>query len=323
MAFTGTYSTPATGDAAMRALLDAAIAAGWTVPSSSDGSTYNSSGNQITADSGAGSFANAGAWARLRQPGGGREMLFQRGSTSVLWRVLYSVAGFVGGSPGATRVPTATDQQFLIGAGTDASPTYATTLSTNGTYRWLLSFDAASPYDFWAAGLATAGLNCVSMIFLLSMEAGSYGALDLDPYIALVSASTPMSSTLLTRAYNAPTDPGIAKGWYRYTAPSGGTWYNAVFPGLYTDTGGNGSWAGALNHIGYGYTSANSEEVPGDIACQLRTNGTAGAHKGRVKSAKWVMGSAAYGSHLTDGNANCWVRVGETWLRWDAIVPAL
>lgn len=110
-------------------LLDTLLDAGWTVPRSSDGTTYNASGNQISSGgSGAGGLNNNYAWFVVRDPGGRREYCFQRSTSAGSWRVAFSeLARFTGNSPDATVAPSATDSQNLIGGGTDASPTYATT----------------------------------------------------------------------------------------------------------------------------------------------------------------------------------------------------
>ena len=54
-------------------------AAGWTDVSDSDGTTYSSTGGQVTGvNTGTNGFNNPYAWVRLRAPTGTREMLFQR-----------------------------------------------------------------------------------------------------------------------------------------------------------------------------------------------------------------------------------------------------
>ena len=320
MTWQASYSTPATGDAAMRALLDAALAAGWTVPSSSDGLTYNSTGNQITTDSGAGSFANTGAWARLRQPGGGREILVQRGTTSVLWRVLYSVAGFTDGTlAGITQVPTGTDQQFLIGGGSDVSPTYATLLGADGGFRWLLAFDDATPYACWAAGLTIGTLACTSAIVLLSMEAGSFDVADADPYAAIATSTSPLVVAQLWQAHNAYF--ANFHSWYRYGLV-GAAWAGCSFGAPAFGQGFIGG-EGPLPNLGLA-SSVSNQEVPLDIMSGFRH--TVAGYKGLVSNAKYVSGTSATvpnGTHLTDANSAYWVRAGDLWLQWTATVPSL
>jgi hypothetical protein len=113
-------------------------ASGGTVPRSSTGLVYNASGDEIvTGATGVGGF-NTGAWFVVVMADG-RSYLVQTGqvgsagvSGGNAWRVLYSrSAGFTGGTPGTTRCPTATDQQILIGGGTDSSPTYAAFSNTS------------------------------------------------------------------------------------------------------------------------------------------------------------------------------------------------
>src|SRR5688500_12752572 len=86
---------------------------GWTIPASSDGLTYNSSGDQIThAGSGAGGHQNTRAWWRARDPNGRREITVQYVgiSGSLTWRTKFSeLSRFVLGSPAATVTPSAAD----------------------------------------------------------------------------------------------------------------------------------------------------------------------------------------------------------------------
>lgn len=161
MAFTFSKTTPATGSVAMYEFKEHLKSQGWTVPESSDGTTYNNAGDQITTGaSGAGGMANTNAWFRIQSPAGAasNEFVVQRGSTNVGWRIKHSrAAGFTGGSPSATQVPSATDEGLLWGAGTDASPTFSNLFTTDNTYRWNVGADAASPYGFWAGAFPTGG----------------------------------------------------------------------------------------------------------------------------------------------------------------------
>ena len=64
-----TNQTPATAAVAIYNLKTTFKAAGWTVPRSSDGTTYNNSGDQISAGtSGAGGMDNARAWFVIQEP---------------------------------------------------------------------------------------------------------------------------------------------------------------------------------------------------------------------------------------------------------------
>jgi len=152
-----TNQTPATCAVAIYNLKTLLKLVGWTVPRSSDGSTYNSSGDQISSGgSGAGGMDNARAWFIVQAPSGGKQFCFQRQNTvgansSYPWRMKYSRnVGFSGGSPSATVTPSAADEQILLGAGTDASPTFATLFATttDGGFRHQLLADNANGYSF-------------------------------------------------------------------------------------------------------------------------------------------------------------------------------
>ena len=159
MAFIFSKSTPLTGAEAIFNLKQLLKTAGWTVQSSSDGTTYNASDDQITVSgSGAGGMANNNAWFRIRSPDGvgSQEFIFQRGTGNQSWRIKRSrTAGFTGGSPGATQTPSATDQTILLGSGTDASPVFIHFFTPDGgSYRWNVCADNAAPFGFWAGSFA-------------------------------------------------------------------------------------------------------------------------------------------------------------------------
>jgi hypothetical protein len=159
MAYTfNTNQTPATCAEAVYNLKTLLKLVGWTVKKSSDGTTYNSTGDQISSGaSGANGMNNARAWFVIQEPGTvPRQFCLQRQNTvgvntSYQWRVKYSrYAGFTGGSPAATVTPSATDEQILLGAGTDASPTFAALFatSTDGGLRHNLVANYADGYEF-------------------------------------------------------------------------------------------------------------------------------------------------------------------------------
>ena len=179
MAFIFSKSTPLTGAEAIFNLKQLLKTAGWTVQSSSDGTTYNASDDQITVSgSGAGGMANNNAWFRIRSPDGvgSQEFIFQRGTGNQSWRIKRSrTAGFTGGSPGATQTPSATDENLIFGSGSDASPGFLTFFSPDtGLYRWNVCADNAAPFGFWAGSMANG-------------SAQTYTALVLDPLIFTVA----------------------------------------------------------------------------------------------------------------------------------------
>jgi hypothetical protein len=145
-----TNNTPATGAVAMFLLKSALKAAGWTIPKSSDGTTYNSSGDQISSGaSGANGMGNALAWFVAKDPAGLRSYCFQNSSSAPgdnhQWRVTYSKSvGFISGSPSATQVPSATDGKVVQGSGTDSSPGFATFMGSDGVLSYRYSCAASS-----------------------------------------------------------------------------------------------------------------------------------------------------------------------------------
>lgn len=141
--------------------------AGWTVTKSSDGTTYNASGDQITTyTSGAGGMDNSRAWFVIRQPTGAtpavrRELCVQRNSAnSSDWRIKYSYSvGFGTGSPAATVTPDATDEAFIYGSGTSASPNFTQLNANNTTTRFHAFADNAAPhgFGFWVHDIGLPG----------------------------------------------------------------------------------------------------------------------------------------------------------------------
>lgn len=176
--------TPSTGAVNMFNLKTALKAQGWTVPRSSDGTTYNSTGDQITTGaSGAGGMANNSAWFVIQAPAGGRQLCIQRATANTTWWVRYSFsAGFTGGSPAATVAPTATDQQNLAGT----SVTGIAIFPTDNTYRTQTIVDSASPYG-WLQFTYAVGGGIITSIFM--MDPITSISSDADPYVFICNAS--------------------------------------------------------------------------------------------------------------------------------------
>lgn len=150
--------------------------AGWVVTDSGCGFTilpgpvespYSyGSGTDIITSAGSGDFGlnNERAWFVIQSPDGYVEYMFQRGdnsygSTGQAWRVSWSASttsgGYTGGSPDYKTTPTASDENYIRGGGTPASPTYYTFFPgyTNpGNIRWSIVADNAAPYTWWCGG---------------------------------------------------------------------------------------------------------------------------------------------------------------------------
>jgi hypothetical protein len=166
----------ATGAIAVFNLKETLKTGGWLVKSSSDGTTYNSTGDQIVSGAaGATGLANSNAWFRIQAPGTPhREFTFQRGSNTS-WRIKYSTAAnFTGGSPGATQTPSATDEQLLLGTGTDAAPSTATWFSADAGYLTHIGVGTGGSdgYGFYIVNLLNGGSNTAGCLVLDPINAG-------------------------------------------------------------------------------------------------------------------------------------------------------
>lgn len=208
--------------------------AGWTVTQSSDGTTYNSSGDQIThSGSGAGGMNNTNAHWTVREPGGRREICFQN-TTGTLCRVKYSaLSRFTGGSPSATRVPAAADEQVIAGSGSDASPVGGSFFNSANLRYHIVCLDSpiggAYAFYMWVTNTPGSTSNAGGL-WLEPMAPGSYDALDVDPCI--IGAANG-GGTLETSFLSA-----VGKTWLAYGTGS------AVF---LTITGGvNATFTGGL-----------------------------------------------------------------------------
>lgn len=193
-----TMNTPAL---AWYRILVVMVAAGWVVKASSDATTYNATGNQLSSGgTGAGGLGNAGAWFRAQDPAGRREVVLQNSGANS--RVLFSeISKFTGGTPGATRVPTATDQQFVCGGGTDASPTYTAIFPNGTTYRLHCTALSTAIGGVYAVHAFTTSIGSAAQgagTFLLEpMAPGSYDVADPSPMILFCGTAALTTSTAL------------------------------------------------------------------------------------------------------------------------------
>lgn len=321
MARNTTQITPSTGDAAMRAIKDfwtstGITGGGWTVIASGDGDAlYNAAGDVITADSGAGSFANytvgtKNAWCRIRMNGSTRELLLIRGATSTAWWIEYSLLGFSGGSPSATVPPTATDQQNLHGTALTGTQLFP----TDGTYQLSLCADDAAPYYTGASVRLTGGTPSAQSIFaVVPLVTGTYPTAptaDADPYVCFAFYLNPVTYGYFTPTYNT-----AVKAWAR-PGLGGATWATGL---LNLDA--NNS-AGSLHGI-------SSQELAPEVAVQMVGGpswlgpswlGPKGILDG-VLQALTSTTVSPNGTHLVRGS-NYYLRWGPLWLPWNATLPS-
>lgn len=253
---------PATGAEAMYNLKELLKSAGWSVKSSSDGTTYNSTGDQITSGStGANGMANNSAWFRIQCPTMGgvtRELCFQRGTTNLLWKAKYSYsAGFTGGSPGATRVPSATDEKTYLGGGTDAAPTFNTLFSTDATYRTVAGAGGLTDgYTFYQIGYAS---NATNSIIIMDAMQSDINPLDADGYVFYANSNSGSGVSSAMDGMQRPGSTDGPKAWLR-KGYSDELFTNMFFMGYYYKT--SGALAAADTSIGINFWDGRDAGLP-------------------------------------------------------------
>lgn len=218
-------------------LIATMILAGWTKVADSDGTTYSSGGTQVTGPAtGANGLNNSRAWVRMQDPDGRREWIFQRGTVGdYSWRCKFSESSrFTGGSPAATVVPSAADEAILSGAGSDASPTFATIFNSSaGSYRaHAICQDAAvgDVYEWFLLGTPNAGGDPTGGFACAALAVGSYPSADVSPCVHIgYQSSTPYGG-----------GANYARKWYRYGL-SGAAFVDVGQVVLYQNAGGGAS----------------------------------------------------------------------------------
>lgn len=289
-------------------------AAGWTVPRSSDGTTYNAAGDQITTpNTGAGGMNNNSAWFVIREPGGVREWCFQRGTANGQLRLKYSALDrFTGGSPAATVTPTATDQQVLTGGGTDGSPTYTSFFGTAGTYRShciAQSTAEGGAYGFWCLTSPNAGGTPTTGMYQEPMLVGSYPNTDPDPVIVNAGNSSAVWSINSTP---------VPKGWYAMNTGSE-AWVD--YP--HAAPVNAGAATGTLYGVGQTGTSPYSGNDEAMAPTYARPTGS--SQPGRKGTAKYLLMKGVNRDYPDTGNltTDAYVYGNQLLIPWpENIVPA-
>lgn len=313
-------TTPATGAIAVFTLKTLMKAAGWTVPASSDGTTYNATGDQITSGaSGAGGLNNTNAWFRIRSPDGVQEFCIQRTTAASAYRVKWSPsAKFVsapigGGSTDATHTPSASDESSnpLLGSGSDASPTGAAWFSTDNSYRFLCMADNAAPYGVWSGAYQTSG-GAPSHKFMLDPVSVA-DATDANKYVASACGTTTPWSV------GGPTlDTNQSATCRTFAcAPTAGTPASAVPCAaciLVTEA------TAVPNNVGTSPLSGKDERIPVMYARRAGLGGTP-FFKGTSTLWRWTGSSRATSDVQTVNTAKDRIIIGDCSLEWDGSDP--
>ncbi len=337
-----TGNTPLTGPIAIYLLISTLVTAGWVVKSDSDGTTYASAGGQVTGGgSGSHGLGNNLAWIRLQAPavsGNTRELTIQRSTNGVsatgdlAWRIKYSAnAKFTGGSPSATVTPSATDEVFMVGGGTDASPTFlASWFAANNTYRWHIVCGGANElYSFVAFALTTGTSTALNAIFLDVMKAGSYPSIDVDPavmYCSSVAGSSVAISEVMTAGFliTTVTNPAKARAWLGPTSSIG-----QAVTGSSNVTVSMSTLGSSTTKFGAGQNLAVNPFTGGDDLISAfwgrstaQSTPPAGMKGFSTLFCMGSMGRTNMDTHNSNGTKNR-VYYGTCWLPWDGSTPTL
>lgn len=313
-------SSPASGTAAVFTLLTRLCAAGWIVKRWSDATTLSSDNVNLTANpygsasSGAGNLGNTSAWFRVAAPDASREWLFQRGSADQTWTISRSKAGFTGGSPDATTLPTATDTATLFSA-TQAFPTT--------TWRMFVSCDDAASYGWRCFGVPSGGGNVLHFLIDEPLQNGSIDTSDTDPYLSwryyngtgLAASTGAIRNVMAANIYKRFTGAGSNQTptllIYTNQANSFGTADQVAPPG---------STAGQV-----GLTPNTLSEVPLPIpVCRPGTSSSTTGWIGFCGTLRWgSVGGRDNGLTLSVGGSVYYIYCAGMWVPWDSSEPAL
>jgi hypothetical protein len=209
-----------TNGQAIFAIFQAFAAAGWLILGSGDGllGYSGTDGSALTCAfpfAVAGNIWNTDAWFRVQSPpvnGQRREFVLQISSSysSIQMRMKYSpnptgATGFVGGSPSATQVPSATDEVIVYGGGTDAAPTFNTWAQwTDYQFQQHILFDQGPlGYSFIIYQVTVFGQNMSnSLVWVLDvLQQGTTQAGDPDPCVIFVQPGNFGSNLMTSNSY--------------------------------------------------------------------------------------------------------------------------
>jgi uncharacterized protein (UPF0333 family) len=310
--------TSGNGCPAFYSLKTTLVSNGWTVQSSSDGTTYNSSGDAITsANSGANGLNNNNAWFRVRvttaQDGYNREFVIQRGTSASNWNIKYSLVGFTGGSPNATTTPTATDEQFVI--------TTSTAIFTGTESVYICVGNSTDKNQFYLIGVDPgASPRAVKTIFALDrLLANTYPSAEKDPYIIWINAGG-TSVDLLAQNISIGSNENqlFTCGWM-----GKGTAVEA-FKRLmgYTYRDGSGNYLHANNRTGYGANSLDGyiTTLPIVFGRNAQYTTPRGA-KGASTLFQWHSASTTWGTTFTQVSFRDRIVFGDVNVPWDGSAP--
>lgn len=291
-------------------------------------------------------FQVAGSWVALRtpyyltspRPNDGtvyhRQFTFQRGTDNTLWRIKYSArAGFTGGTPSAAETPSATDEQILLGGGTDAAPTYGTLLPADGTYRMqILSYDNGLVPGFYLLTYPKGNPTPNACFMLDPLAPGSYPvddagfSLEQDPLVIYLRTG---ADTL--RAASLASESTGFLGWLNYgrsTAPAQA--FTRLPAGLVATYDGAAALQVAIPRgLNQGVLVDGLDTARGTYLRRAALPGTT-ARKGDASAWLWngIVGApqgVLVGQKTLGGTTNpyFWLSIGDVLLRWDGFTKTV
>lgn len=318
---------PASGAVAIYNLKELLKTSGWVVKSSSDATTYNSVGDQLTTGaSGTNGLGNSSAWFRIQCPSMGgvtRELCFQRGSTNALWKIKYSYsAGFTGGSPGTTRVPSATDEQFVLGAGTDASPTYQTLFGADTTYKHHCAAGTSSDgYMFYSVAYPHNAGTLSHLLYMDRIIPSTLHPSDVDGYVFYANNSVSVANSNFHGENAVGTTIYSPQSWLR-KGLSNETW--ASTPALYYQyyTSG-GILTFAEKAMGTNAFDGRDTGLPVVYAKATNETGLVSGYKGIGSLMKIASSTRSNGTPLDLNGIRDIIQIEFLLLPWNGTVPII
>lgn len=296
---------------------------GWIVQASSDGTTYNATGDIITSfSSGAGGLGNNTAWFRITTPNQKEEFVWQRGGNTQSYRLKWSpLSKFIGGTPGTTRTPAAGDETFIFGGGTDTAPSYNGSFGTVSNYRIYMGADADAPYGWYISVIQPAGYSGgtgASMPFFMFFD-GLSQTETTDPCKSIVVSG--VSSTGIITSYSSSTDTTLTSSGTRcvsriISASTG----NEASIGFAMLTLGESSTLYAGNCMG---NPINNREEILPIAFGRRAALVTPGFKGFCTTYRVLGSNKAHGDTITVNTTRDRIIIGQFVLPWDGSVPTV
>lgn len=307
-------SSPASGAIAVDALIDTLLAAGWVITRWSDAiaPTYtDATGAPLAVNpygsggSGAGNLGNTSAWFTVRASDSSREWLFQRGASDAAWTISRSKAGFVGGSPAATTLPTATDATALFSAASAFSATPG---------RLFISADDADDYGWRLMCIPSGGGNVLTLLADVPLD--SPDPADTDPYLWVGYYHSTGLLVYAASVFNNTSS--IALVYKRFVAA--GSNQRVALCTVFTSSGSvappDAAQLGAL--------PSNSREVPHPIPVgRSGTPSTSTGWCGYARGLRWATVQGRANGDTLDASPSYWLYAAGLWLPWDSSLPLL